>query len=254
MNQIKIIHIDDEVNTLLFCKIIFLQNTELDYRQGFTNTKDAIEFLRTEKVDIIFCDIEMPNYNGLWLANNLPYEIPIVFITAHRGFAIEAFEACALHYLMKPLSLQHLNEVVERYTKQGFQKSSLREQITQFYNQYLPQNTKNHPSKIYINNIGKIIIVNLDELMYLLSVGTYTKFYMVNGDIHTSSKNIKTYEESIQFNPDFIRIHRSYLVNKNFVKQIIKVNKEQWIIEMKNEEKLELSRRRMSEILTQLQS
>jgi two-component system LytT family response regulator len=253
MGKIKIIHIDDEANTLLFSKSIFLQNGSISYCGGFTNAKDAITFLNEEKVDIIFCDIEMPNFNGLWLANNLPYNIPIVFITAHSGFAIEAFDACALHYLMKPLSLQQLDDVIERFKKTSFQQSSLKEQIEQLYNQYLPQNIKNYPNKIFINNIGKIIIVHLEQLMYMLSIGAYTKFYMQNGDIHTSTKSIKTYEESIQFHPDFIRIHRSYLINKNFVKQIVKSNKEQWFIEMNNEEKLEVSRRRMDEVLNQLQ-
>jgi two-component system LytT family response regulator len=253
MEQIKIIHIDDEANTLLFSKSIFLQNDSIQYSGGFTNAKDAIAFLKAEKIDIIFCDIEMPNYNGLWLANNLPYDVPIVFITAHSGFAIEAFDACALHYLMKPLSLQHLNDVIERFKKQGFQQTSLKEQISQFYNQYLPQNITNHPNRIYINSVGKIIIVNLQNLMYLIGAGPYTKFFMQNGDIHTSSKILKTYEDSIQFHPDFIRIHRSYLINKNFVKQILKTSKEQWFIEMENNEKLELSRRRTDEVLIKLQ-
>ena len=196
----------------------------------------------------------MPTHNGLWVANNLPYTVPIVFITAHTGFAIGAFEACALHYLIKPFTAEHLNIVLERFQNQQSKQPFLNEQISQFYNQYLSQNQHNCPSRIYINNIGKIIIVNLQDLMYLNGVVNYTKFYMVNGDIHTSSKSLKVYADALVYNKDFIRIHRAHLVNKKNVKQILKTNQQQWFAEMNNGEKLELSKGRIDEILEQLQS
>lgn len=254
MQKISIVHIDDDVKTLDYCKKLFLSHPLLDYQQGFSSATDAIDYLNNNKVDLIFCDIEMPEHNGLWLSNNLPYFAPIVFITAHTGFAVDAFEACALHYLIKPLTAENLNTVVDRFQNQGFKQSHLKEQITQFYTQYLPQNTQKHPSRIYINNIGKIIIVNLQDTMYLVGAGVYTKFTMTNGEVHTSSKNLKVYDDAIAYHPDFIRIHRSYLVNKKYVKQIHKTNNQQWFVEMNNGEKLELSKGRIEELLNQLQN
>ena len=90
--------------------------------------------------------------------------------------------------------------------------------------------------------------------MYLNGVVNYTKFYMVNGDIHTSSKSLKVYADALVYNKDFIRIHRAHLVNKKNVKQILKTNQQQWFAEMNNGEKLELSKGRIDEILEQLQS
>ncbi len=254
MEKIKVIHIDDDAKTLEYCKKIFLLHSSIIYEGGFSNAKDAICFLDDKKVDLIFCDIEMPNQNGLWVANNLPYSIPIVFITAHTGFAVGAFEACALHYLIKPFTLEHLNIVIERFQNQYSKQSFSKEQVAQFYNNYLPQNTQVQPTRIYINNIGKIIIVNLNELMYLNGVGNYTKFYMFNGDVYTSSKSLKVYADALAYNCDFIRIHRAHLVNKKNIKQIIKANQQQWFAEMNNGEKLELSKGRIDEILEQLQS
>lgn len=254
MEKIKIIHIDDEAKTIEYCKKIFSLNSVISYENGFLNAKEAINFLDDNKVDLIFCDIEMPVYNGLWLANNLPYSIPIVFITAHTGFAVGAFEACALHYLIKPFTIEHLNLVIERFQNQHSKQTFSKEQVAQFYNNYLPQNSQTQPTRIYINNIGKIIIVNLSELMYLNGVGNYTKFYMSNGDIHTSSKSLKVYADALEYNNDFIRIHRAHLVNKKNVKQILKTNQQQWFAEMNNGEKLELSKGRIDEILEQLQA
>ena len=254
MQKIRIIHIDDDATTIEYCKKMFQSNASFAYQGGFLNAQDAINFLGDEKVDLIFCDIEMPQYNGLWLANHLPYAVPIVFITAHSGFAVEAFEACALHYLIKPLSADQLNIVIERFQKQEMKNVHLKDQISQFYNNYLPQNSNQHPSRIYINNIGKIIIVNLQDALYLVGAGNYTKFTMLNGEVHTSSKNLKVYDDAIAYHPDFIRIHRSYLVNKKYVKQILKTNNQQWFVEMNNGEKLELSKGRIDEILEQLQN
>jgi len=253
MSKIKIIHIDDEKQTLEYCKKIFKQIEVLDYQEGFDNATDAIEYLNSNKIDLIFCDIEMPNHNGLWVANNLPYDIPIVFVTAHTGFAVDAFEACALHYLIKPLSLEQVKNVIDRYNGLAINQNVFKEQVAQFYNQYLPQSPKTYPTRIYINNIGRIIIVNLSELMYLEGAGNYTKFYMYNGDVHISSKNLKTYDDSIVYQPSFIRIHRSHIINKEFVKQIIKLNSHQWYIEMRNEVKLEISKGRLDEILDRMQ-
>ena len=253
MSKIRIVHIDDDSETLLHCKILFQANPLIDYISGFTNTEDAINFLKEVKVDLIFCDIQMPGNNGLWLANNLPFLAPIVFITAHSGFAVEAFEACALHYLIKPLSEEQIINVLDRFKNQELKNSFLKEQVAQFYNQYLPQNKQDYPNRIYINNIGKIIIINLSEVLYMVGAGNYTKFTMVNGDIHTSSKNLKVYDDAILYHPDFIRVHRSYLVNKKYIKQILKSNKQLWFVEMQNNEKLELSKGRIDEILEQLQ-
>lgn len=254
MERIKIIHIDDEVEIIDFYKAEYFAGSTFEYLGGFFNAKDALDFLKNNKVDLIFCDVEMPNLNGLWLANNLPNNVPIVFITAHGGFAVDAFEACALHYLIKPLTKEKLAEVVERFIKQQINNHLFKEQVNQFYNQYLPQNNYKYPSKVYINNVGKIIIVNLHETICLTGAGVYTKFSMEDGSLHVSSKNLKIYTDALVHHPDFIRIHRSYLVNKNYVTQIHKGKNQQWFVEMKNKEKLELSKGRIDEILELLQS
>lgn len=247
--KIRIIHIDDEQQTLDFCKTIFTKVERIEYLENFTSPEKAINFLENEKVDLIFCDMEMPEHNGLWFANNIPYNIPIVFLTAHSDFAIDAFEACALHYLVKPLTIAQVNNVVNRFDSVLFQPKIYKEQINQFYNNYLNRKNNESPTRIYINNIGKIIIIELDELIYLEGAGNYTKFYTTDGEVHTSSKNLKIYDDAMTANTSFIRIHRSYIINKKYVKQIIKDNNHQWIIEMKNKNRLEISKGKLDEIL-----
>jgi two-component system LytT family response regulator len=88
----------------------------------------------------------------------------------------------------------------------------------------------------------------------MVGSGNYTKFIMLDSEVHTSSKNLKVYTDAIAHHPNFVRIHRSYLVNKNFVKQIHKTNNQQWFVQMTKNEKLELSKGRIDEILEQLQN
>lgn len=251
--QINIIHIDDDTKTLDYCKKIFTNHPALNYRGGFTKPSDAIDFLANEQIDLVFCDIEMPTHNGLWVANHLPYKIPIVFVTAHTGYAVDAFEACALHYLIKPFSASQLANVLERFNPKELKNVNLQEQVSQFYNNYLPQNNTTYPNKIYISGIGKIIIIDLSNVLYIEGLNNYTKFVMLNKEEHTSSKNLKNYTDALTYHPSFVRIHRSYLVNKNNVIKIHKHSNQQWYAEMSNGEKLELSKNRLDEILVLLQ-
>lgn len=254
MNQkINIIHIDDDATTLKSSQLVFSQINELNYLQGFVDAELAIEFIKNNKVDLVFCDIEMPIKSGMWVANQLVNKLPIVFITAHSGYAIDAFDACALHYLLKPFTILQLQQVVERYNLKYIHKNYLEEQIEQLNNQYLPKNKSNPPNRIYINNIGKIIIINLTDLLYLTGAGNYTKFFLENGEIFTSSKNLKIYDESLIVHSDFVRISKSCIVNRNFVKQIVKVDNGNWAVEISNKEKFEISKGRLDEILEKLQ-
>lgn len=252
MANIKVIHIDDEKETLQYCKNIFSQIKNINHIGSFTNAVDAVNFVANNDVDLIFCDVEMPNNNGIWLAKNLPAHIPVVFVTAHTGFAVEAFEACALHYLIKPLTIEAVNAVLERYHNTHLQQSYSPSQAVEFYDQYLPQNSNHPPTRIFINNIGKIIVVNLSQLMYMAGSGTYTKFYMQDGSTHTSSKNLKVYSDAMVYHQNFIRVHKSYIVNKDYVKQIIKAESQQWLIEIFNNDKIEISKGKLDEILALL--
>ena len=107
------------------------------------------------------------------------------------------------------------------------------------------------PKRIFLNTLTRIIVLNLNEIAWLKSSSNYTLIKMADGSRHTSSKHLKTYSETLETNPDFLRIHRSSIVNKNFVKAIFRKSHTTILI-MKDEEQLAVSSQKKEFILTEL--
>ena len=105
--------------------------------------------------------------------------------------------------------------------------------------------------RIFLNTHGLIIVLNLHEIIYLKSSSNYTIIKMSDGSRHISSKHLKTYKEAIDSNPDFLRIHRSSIVNKNFVKAIFREGHRTGLL-MKDDEKLDVSAKKRDWILAEL--
>jgi two-component system, LytTR family, response regulator len=109
--------------------------------------------------------------------------------------------------------------------------------------------------RIFINVIGQIRIIHLDDVLYFMANTNYTIIVMKDGSRLTTSKTMRIYADTIEGHPDFLRIHRSYIVNKNCVSSIIKMGKQHRLyVEMINNERLELSFTRKEEILQKLAS
>lgn len=251
MKKIKVVHVDDQESQQQTVKSIlgFFDNVELTGQ--FDNALDAKEFILKNEVDLVILDVEMPGKDGLWLAHQLKNtQIFIVFLTAHPDYTLQAFEACAIHYILKPLTKTLLESVFERYEKlilNGKEKASdgQEEQINELVENYL--NKTSYPRRIFINNVHKTTVINLSEVIYIVSKGQYTIFKTIDGAKHTSSKLLKVYFEALVNHPDFVRIHRAHIVNKNFVKAILR-NKHIIAAEMVDGENLEVSPQKREEI------
>lgn len=107
------------------------------------------------------------------------------------------------------------------------------------------------PKRILLTMQGQIIVLGLSEIIYLRSSSNYTIIKMSDGTRHTSSRHLKTFSETIGSNPDFLRIHRSSIVNKNFVKAILRKGHKMSVL-MKDNEELDVSAKKRDLILTEL--
>lgn len=249
MNQITAIHVDDDPNSLSTFSNLVNEIPELLLVKSFLSTEDAYEYLQTNAVDILFSDIEMPKKNGFWLAEQtFDPDMEIVFVTAHSGYALNAFEVCALDYLIKPVKLDRLKLLIERiqHKTETIQTGS---QIKEVFNNYIDSNL--YPKRIFIQNVGLLHMVILDEVMYFSASGAYTKIHFSSGKELLSSKSMRTYVDALKNHPDFIRTHRSYLVNKLHVKTLDR-NIGKFSLTMSNGDKLEGSQRRKDEIINML--
>lgn len=248
---LQLIHVDDDESSIRVVKKMIDSIDGVEYKMGFTTAAEALEFLKNNPVDIAILDIEMPEHGGLWLAEQIKgMNIRIVFVTAHAGYGVSAFQACALHYILKPAAKKELEEGIRRCMVQGvYQKQMQEEGIEELCKNYLNGNTP--PKRIFVSNLEKMTIVNLEELVFIEASANYSIFKMKNGEEHISSKNIGTYEQILEKHPDYLRTHRSFIVNKNFIKSVVHSGRT-ISLEMINNLSAEVSIYKKDEVLKEL--
>lgn len=254
--MITAIHIDDDVRSLELMKLAIQDVAELRLEASFRSGEPALRWLEENKVDLIFLDVEMPGKNGLDLANDFSnLSAGIVFVTAHTGFAIKAFEACALDYLVKPIYPEKLRASIERYlfrqSKGGraITDVQVRDQVDELLTNYMADGS--YPKRIFVNMVGETRVVVLEDVIYFGASGPYTRIYLKSSEIITCSESIKTYSESLEKHPGFVRVHRSFLINKQFLSSILR-KQGSVSLKMSNGDVLAIAQQRRSEILQQL--
>lgn len=180
----------------------------LNVKGTFNSAIAAMRELREHPVDLIFLDIQMPELSGLEFARILPPQTRIIFTTAFNQYAIDGYKVNAMDYLLKPISyddfLQACNKALEYFTSQQIHTSN-KEKADRF---------------IFVKSEYKLVRINLDDVLYIEGVKDYVKIYFDNGDKPVMSlMNMKRIEESLP-SPEFMRTHRSYIVNMMKVKVI----------------------------------
>ena len=180
----------------------------LNVKGTFNSAIAAMRELREHPVDLIFLDIQMPELSGLEFARILPPQTRIIFTTAFNQYAIDGYKVNAMDYLLKPISyddfLQACNKALEYFTSQQIHTTN-KEKADRF---------------IFVKSEYKLVRINLDDVLYIEGVKDYVKIYFDNGDKPVMSlMNMKRIEESLP-SPEFMRTHRSYIVNMMKVKVI----------------------------------
>ena len=184
--------------------VSFLTNVGHCYR-----ATEAFDFLNNHTIDLIFLDIRMPKLSGLDFLRTLAHQ-PIVIITsAYHQYALESFDLAVCDYLLKPFRfdrfLKAVNRALEIYNlKNPIEKPLINHQ-------------KNAPinDKITIKVDKKQVIVNQDEIFYLESLGNYVKVWG-NNDFLLTPRTLTSFEDQLPTEA-FIRIHKSYILNKKYV-------------------------------------
>jgi len=212
--------------------------------QDGRQTVSAINCLRP---DLLLLDIQMPDLDGFQVLSEIPAEeMPLViFTSAYDQYAIRAFDAHALDYLLKPFDQERLHQAIER-ARQDLLKSGDRE-VTHRLMELLahlragaaaPAPEPQH--RIVIKAKGRVIFLDLDEIDWVEAAANYVRlnvgkeFYLLRETISRTSERLNPNE--------FIRIHRSTIVNVRKIKQLIPVNSGEYIVVLKNGKELSCSR------------
>lgn len=192
---------DEELFRIEFKAVLdkVLINAEYDI-DTFPDGSSLYEAFLKNPFDLVFLDIEMPGIDGITLAKRLraiSENIHIVFLTSHIEYALEGYEVNALRYLVKPVDMNKLGEVLK----------------------YV-QDKKNNSRQIMIREDGEDIVIDISDIIYMESMDKNVRIVTSKRE-YVTRYNISDYEEELK-NSGFLRIHRGYLISLSKVKKIVK--------------------------------
>ena len=180
-----------------------------------SNVDEALVLIRNYDLDLVFLDVEMPYGNAFDLLDKVgDVDFETIFVTAYNHYAIEALNAHASYYLMKPISIDELIKAVDYVTEIKAKENALQDQV-------LVPKTNGVEGKITIPQLDGFEILNTSDILYCKADDNYTEIYLNNNKKKIVSKTLKYFEDALN-GSNFARVHKSYLVNVNKVVKYIK--------------------------------
>lgn len=211
-----------------YCPNVKVVDTAEDVLSG-------VKAINDHQPDVVFLDIEMPNYSGfklIELFENPDFEI--VFTTAYERYAIQAFKVSAIGYLLKPIDIEELIAVVEKV--EALRKmSNLKERVSTL--KLNLSNGKTH--RLILPAQNGLLYLNLNEINYIESEGRYTKIHLIDGNVMTCTSSLKECENIFEGAP-FIRIHRSCIIHLAYIKKYSK-GRDSFVV-MENDARLDVGK------------
>lgn len=216
----------------------YIENTpELTIVGEADKGKDAVELIDKLKPDLIFLDVQMPGMTGFDVLDDIEHDPFVIFTTAYDQYAIKAFEKSAIDYLLKPLDQERFKTAVEKaVSRMKLEQNNVGELLRSMKT----DNKTSYDSHIFVQKSEKLLNLPVDEIMFLEASGDYTILTTKN-DQFVSSSGIGKLEEIL--NPEtFIRVHRSTIININFLKEIEKHFNGGMIVKMQTGKSFPVSR------------
>jgi len=203
--QIKCVAIDDEPLALDLVREYVLRFPILKMVQTFDDAIAGAEFLRSNPVDLLFLDINMPDITGIEVVRSLPQKPLLVFTTAYKKFALDGFELDAIDYLLKPIPFERFTKAVNKAIE---------------YYQYKTSDGNKKEEALFVRSEYQLIRIGLDDIEFIESVEDYLKIHRNSGRPVMTLMTMEAILEKLSPH-QFKRIHRSYIVPVSKVRSIV---------------------------------
>ena len=234
--MLKVVIIDDEPKAIQSL-IWELENfcSDVQVLATFTNAVEAKRYLQLHEADCVFLDIKMPEMNGFQFLKFFPVRnFQVVITTAFGHYAIQAIKESALDYLLKPIDTDDLTACIEKVKSRLYAN----ENIEELMKTVLQRSFNEKKISLHVN--GKVYLINPDDIIYCESEGNYCTLYQENSQKILITQNLKFVEDKLP-PAIFFRIHKSYLINLNKVKELHKAEE---LVIMTNGAKIPVSRQK----------
>ncbi len=186
----------------------YIEDVEtLELKATFSNALEAMDFLKTESVELIFLDIHLPKLSGMDFLKSLVHPPNVILTTAFPDYALESYEFDVVDYLLKPFSFQRFVKAVAKVPNE---KGSIDN----------PKETAPHspPKAFFIKSGYEHIKVHTDDILYIQSDADYTEIVLPKKK-HLSSESLKYWLDTLSAS-QFVRIHKSYIINASKIEKI----------------------------------
>lgn len=239
--MIKAIIIDDEERARRVLEKLLVDYCEdVEVVALCENVPSGVQKINELNPDVVFCDIEMPDYSGLELLTFFKdVNFELIFATGYSEFAIQAFEMSAIDYLLKPIQIEKLENSIEKLKKK-LQQATMHDRL-ETLKVNLQENVIN---KIALPVSDGLIFIDVKKISLLEADGSYTHVWLNDGTNILVSKKIKYFEALLANRNQFFRVHRSSIVNINSIK---KYSKAESYIFLDNNKSVNISRDKKAE-------
>jgi two-component system, LytTR family, response regulator len=244
-HDISVLLVDDEPFARESQKIFLAEHEGFRVIDECSNGLQAIQAINQHKPDLVFLDVQMPEVNGFEVLNEIETDNPpvVIFATAYEKYALQAFEANAIDYLLKPFDRARFGEAIQKAVRYiNGNNGQWMNQVRELLNTYNKLKTAEGQFKqrILVKEKKKYFLVDLDEVYFFEASGDYVVIHRekVTHLINDSMNNLESKLDPEQF----VRIHRSTIVNLRYIDNLQPYFNGEFHIAMKNGSKLKLSR------------
>jgi two-component system, LytTR family, response regulator len=233
----KIIIIDDEPLARLIVKEYLQKHTDLEVVQECNDGFEGVKAIQQHQPDLVFLDIQMPKINGFEMLELIEQPPPVIFATAFDEYAIKAFEAHAIDYLLKPFNQERFDKSIQKWSEKNHSKQS--EKNTQD----LLETASLSPAqsqRIVVKSGSKIKIIPVHDVLYLEAADDYVKIHTKEG-YFLKNKTMSHFEQVLD-GQQFVRSHRSYIINVQQITRIDPYEKDNHVAVLKAGTQIPVSR------------
>ena len=248
MNKLRAIIVEDEAPARELLKAYLQRHDEIELICECEDGFSGVKAINENKPDLVFLDIEMPKLTGFELIELIDEMPQIIFTTAYNQYAIKAFELSAVDYLMKPFSRERFNEAIQKVFSRISQKAENTEKI-----QMLTQKVREESGiieRIFVKTGSKIDVVSVADIIHIDADDDYVEIFTAEKKF--LKKETMNYLEKNLPEEIFIRVHRSSIINTNYIEKLERYGKESYLVILKDGSKVNVSKSRVKELKGQL--
>ncbi|MEO6916327.1 MAG: response regulator [Chitinophagaceae bacterium] len=236
--MIKTLLIDDEPLARSVVKEYLAEYPEFRIMQECRDGFEGIKAINEHQPEIIFLDIQMPKINGFEMLELIEEPPAVIFTTAYDEYAMRAFETSAVDYLLKPFSKERFNKAIHKWKSMQSNTSISPAAVA------LIENAAESPSqrqRVVVKTGGKIRIIPVQDIAFLEAADDFVKIHPLDGSSHLKNKTMQYFEKVLP-EQQFVRVHRSYILNIHQITRIELVSKDNYVAILKSSAQIPLSR------------